>query len=496
MKKILNLFLALLLIIASVGFINVAEADAAVVQPKLDVESACIVEVESNKILFSKNMDTKFYPSSLIKMVSAIVALDHADLTNELLPKEDELVIIGKEIGTLPEGYKSMGLIPGDVVSLPELIRAMLILDADDAAISIAVYIGRKDLGGYPDNKYGYDKDALDNYIEMLNHEANILGLKNTYFFNATGISYGTSSFSTAEDMARIADAFSQKKFLCSVVKENSFNGVLSNNPFLDPDSEYYDKRVSGIISYSSNKGTYIAIKAEYHDINIVICVIDYKTERVPDADGNPMIVPVEHDYSDGYENVRSLVNYVFDNYVKYRYIEEGQQITQYYVDGAMDASEQALIVCAGQSSEYLVRTDNIDNFGYVVRLNNAYLKPTVEDLYDKYIQPEGTISKGTIIGTLDIYYNTVYQDSVFVYAGNTVRAYKKLPEAKKVSLKEKLPWSQILVFVLLAVILVFCIIQVVSIVNNLKIRKNKKAFYAAERAENKAAMHYSKKKK
>lgn len=492
--------------------------------PQINAESAIVYSVDTGEKLVSFKSSDKYYPIGVAKIMTAIIAVENAEKSAENMPKSSEKVTVGKEILTLPDGYTSAGFKVGDVVSLPDLITAAIVSNADDAAIVIGVYIGRKKLGGVSNYKYNYDKDALEYFVSLMNRKIQLIGLTQTTFTNCTGHEGETLSHTTAADVARISAEFVSYKFLRDIaakysvkywdfdenqtenmnVNENVQNDTedageeipeepeetpdpieqarnsrwTSINQLMNPESVYYYKYCQGITANKTADGRiYISAYAEYHDIRVVAVVMDADPETV-------------------YDDIIKLFDYVFNNYVMYTFVEDGQQVAEYFVKNAMDPSNEHLRVCAKSGGKYLSRIDKLDLFGFEIRLDNKYYTPTEADLYDLYISPSGGITKGDVLGTMDIYYNTKYIDTVAIYAGNTVSAFENLPRISEKKWYQNVDWSNafLIVFVLFLLICIF--ILFVSITNKVKKQKRAKQRYALKHIQKKPALHYSKKKR
>lgn len=485
-------------------------------EPKINADSAIVYSLDTNEAIISVNASNKYYPVGMTKLMVAIIAVENADKSTDNIPKSNEMVVVGKEILTLPDGYTSAGFKVGDVVSLTDLITAMIVVNADDAAITIGAYIGRKKLGGIADHKYyNYDKEAVDYFVKLMNHKLSLLGISQTTFANCTGYIGGSTSHTTAFDAAKISAEFMSYKFLQNVAAEYSVkywdidetvilptptteaegeepqptetpdpievarnSKWTSINQLMNPESEYYYEYCKGITANVTAEGRiYISVYAEYHDIRIVAVVMDADPETV-------------------YDDVISLLNYVFNNYVMYTFIEEGQQVAEYYVTNAMDPSNEHLTVCAKSGGKYLSRIDKLDLFGFEVRLDSKFYVPTTENLYELYISPSGGIVKNDVLGTLDIYYDTKYIDTVVIYAGNTVPQFEELPIIKGKKWYDGVDWSSLILTVFIIALIVFIFILLISITNKLKKQKMVKQRYSLSATQRKPAVHYHKKKR
>lgn len=481
--------------------------------PEILSESAVVYSADTKEKLISIQSTTKYYPYSITKLMTAILAVENAERSSDYIPKSSETVTVGKEILTLPEGYISAGFEVGDVVSLPDLITAAVVCNADDAAITIGTYIGRKKLGGVPDTKYNYDKVALDYFITMMNHKLNLMGLNQTTFTNCTGYDGGITSHTSAEDAARISAEFVSYKFLRDIaskysvkywdfddsevqaqetadetdsdtepdeidkIQEARKSRWTTENQLMNADSSYYYEYCKGLIAgKTSEDKIYISAYAEYHDISVIVVVMNSDPETA-------------------YNDIINLFDYVFNNYVMHTFIEDGQKVAEYYVKNAMDPSNEHLSVLASGGGKHLSRIDKLDLFGYEIRIDSRFFSPTEADLYDRYVSPSGGITMGDILGTMDIYYNAVYIDTVVLYAGNTVPVFENLPVLTTRKWYQDVDWSNILLIVAVFVLLVFIFIVLVSISNKIKKQKLVKRRYALNNVQKKPAVHYNKKK-
>lgn len=534
-SKILTKITAVVLLISAV-FSNVfmfrtVYADAGVKLepvPEIKSETAVLYALNTKSEILSQNGALKKYPVSLTKMLTAILAIEYADTGADFVPQKSEKVTIGYEVYAIRdkgEEYNSVGFKPGDRVSLPDLITAMIVCDADDAAFAIAVYIGRKVMGGVKDSYQKYDEDAVDYFVNLMNHRVSILGLANTHFVTCAGEKGGYQSFSTASDIARISSEYmkygflkeisriSSKKYqLPSVGKtdngendnadgevsaqaENTLNGLWQNqNELINSQSEYFYSDCKGLMAgygvrtypvenfnqtsqmeYITEEYTYISAYAERNGIRVIAVVMGK----------NPQ---------EAFEDVRNMFDYVFNNYVLHTYTEQNQTVAKYQIKNAMDPSNSQMEVIADRGGEYLSRIDELYLFNHVIRMNASYFIPKEDNVYETYISPPAGIVKGTVVGTMDIYYNAVYIDTVLLYAANTVPAYEALPQRNTGAWYTGIDWASGVYTVLVIAIIVFILMLTVSILNNIHRQSKARKRYLGIKRKN-ASRYYGKKK-
>lgn len=148
----------------------------------------------SRIVLYQKLADQEVFPASTTKMLTALVVLDHFHL-------QDQIIVTR----SYPIG-QNLKLVPGETLTVEQLLYAMLVQSANDAAEVFA----ENYLGGRPA------------FIEAMNQKAIDLHLSNSHFQNPTGIDE-PDHYSTASDLVRLADvALRNSEFAKIVATENA----------------------------------------------------------------------------------------------------------------------------------------------------------------------------------------------------------------------------------------------------------------------------------
>lgn len=158
-------------------------------------EAYVVLDLDSGRILYSKNPDERLFPASTTKTMTALVAYEHG--------KTSQIISVSKEAAHT--GESSVYLQEGEKRTLDELIRAAMIRSANDACVAIADGIA----------------GSVPAFAAMMNDKVKELGLKNTHFVNPHGL-HDPNHFTSARDLALIAQAFSQVPFLNSVVRQKT----------------------------------------------------------------------------------------------------------------------------------------------------------------------------------------------------------------------------------------------------------------------------------
>lgn len=167
--RILSLFFSVLI------FLSASIPSVGALSPS--AESAVLIDAQSGEVLYGKNEDTPRPMASTTKIMTALVALENADV-NDVIEIADEAIGV--------EG-SSIYLQKGERMTLLELLYAMLLQSANDAAVAIAVGVG----------------GSVPRFAEMMNEKARSLGLTVTHFENPNGLD-AEGHVTTAKELARI----------------------------------------------------------------------------------------------------------------------------------------------------------------------------------------------------------------------------------------------------------------------------------------------------
>ena len=173
-KRTLFSFLCFLLL----AFGSTAAVQAYV--PPTGAEAACLIDADTGKILYRVNPDKWVHPASTTKIVTLLTALDQGK--NKL---EQPLQISWAAANTEPS---SLGIAPGNQLTVHEALRGMMVVSGNDAAVAVAETIG----------------GSVENFAGMMNAEAVKMGAEHSHFVNPNGLT-AAGHHTTAVDMARMA---------------------------------------------------------------------------------------------------------------------------------------------------------------------------------------------------------------------------------------------------------------------------------------------------
>jgi len=135
-------------------------------------------ELNSGRVLYEHDADKRMSPASLTKIMSALVILERGQL--------DDLVTISPNAARAHKTHLRMKA--GQVFRLEDLLKAMLIMSANDACLAAVEHVGGDET----------------RFVALMNDKAEALGLADTHFSNGCGFD-NPDHYSTAEDLAALS---------------------------------------------------------------------------------------------------------------------------------------------------------------------------------------------------------------------------------------------------------------------------------------------------
>ena len=135
--------------------------------PSLKASSYLLMDFDSGRVLAEKNADERLPPASLTKMMTAYL-VDKAIADGDI--SLDDIVTVSKKAWQMKGSL--MFIEVGEKVSVEDLLKGLIIQSGNDASVALAEHIAGSESA----------------FVGYMNHQAQLLGMSNTNFMNATGI--------------------------------------------------------------------------------------------------------------------------------------------------------------------------------------------------------------------------------------------------------------------------------------------------------------------
>lgn len=243
-----------------------AQSDALPDAPNVTAKAVFSIDVSANTVLMAKNADEELPPASTTKIVTALVVVNNVNL-------DDQITIDPAD--TVQDGESSMLVQAGDVLTVNQLLFGMMLPSGNDAARSLARYVG-----GVLLQKEGGNGDPIARFVRAMNDEVASLGLKHTHFTNPDGLEE-KGLYSSARDLASLAVVLLQNEELAKIVDTGSiditsetgivYNLVNTNEMLTDGTEGVHGVKTGG----TSEAGACLVLatwkKGENHIITVVL---------------------------------------------------------------------------------------------------------------------------------------------------------------------------------------------------------------------------------
>lgn len=242
--------------------------------------SAILMDTDTNRILYSKNIDEQRSVASISKIMTAVIAIESGKL--------DDVVIVGDEID---KSYGSGVYIEkGEEITLRDLVYGLMLRSGNDASYAIAEYI------------------AGDKFVDLMNKKAKDIGMRNTIFNNPNGLDEEEGNYSTAYDMALLTSYAVKldeyKKIVGTkqhIVKTNKKTYLwINKNKLLFS----YQYTTGGKTGFTQKAKRTLVTTASKDNLNLVVVTLN---------DGNDFL---DH---------KRLFEYGFENYYRQQLLEKGE---------------------------------------------------------------------------------------------------------------------------------------------------------------------------
>ncbi len=346
--------------------------------------SAFLYDLTSDTLMYAYNPDLQVAPASLVKIMTAMLAIREGD--------PDAMVTVTRDVlSTVAEDAVSADLLPGEQLSLRDLLYCMMVGSANDAAAVIADHIS----------------GSQEAFVAKMNAYAAQIGCTGTVFVNPHGLHH-ENQLTTARDVARILADAMQDELFCEIfgairydvpATNMSEQRNLSSGNFLmnvDNMAIYYDERVTGGRTGVAQDGTRcLAASAEGNGLSLISVVMG--AESVYEEDG-----------------------YTVSSFGSF--LETSQLISS-----GLDGYKSAQILYIGQALEQCPVQNGANELVVGPMVDVTAVLPANVGIGDLNFRIEGygdlkaPIQKGDSVSTLEVWYGSLCIAQTELFAMNSV---------------------------------------------------------------------------
>ncbi len=403
MKKRILLFLGFtILILMFFAFTVYAEED----MPDLSsVQNVFVYNIENDKTLYKKNEADRIHPASTAKIMTGILAVE--------LYKDNmsDLITVTKESLGDFKG-KNIKLKAGEVVSVENLIYAVIVGGANDAA-----YVLAYEMSG-----------SHELFLDNMNQKAVELGMKNTNYTNPSG--YPESDmYTTAEDTAILAKyAYLLKDYMdiCSVSRyvfpetNMSKTRYVYNSNYLiatNVETKYRNKAAEGMNAGSTVEGGHVVVTAVKKDGMTNIFVLmggSYDDENI---------------YS--YIAANEMIDWAFKNFEYKKILDQGEMICE--IDVNLSGQVDYVVLSPAKTVEYFLPS-SVDIKKDIERKVELYTKTLNAPVPEGYVAGKILLSlNGETLSEVDLITKNSVERNNLLYLLAKIKDFTKSPKFKMV---------------------------------------------------------------
>ena len=232
----------------------------------IQAEAGALMDVDSQTLIFGQNSHVEYPPASITKILTALIVLEHADLTDTVTFSETAMNSVEADSGN------KLSLVAGETMTVEDALYALLLISVNQAANALAEHVA----------------GSIPAFVDMMNEKLTELGCMESHFENPSGLNGDTQNVS-AYDMAKIAcAAYSNEKLLEISSSVSHKIGPTSNNPdgvnvrnehrlviTEDPSSEFYcPEAVAGKTGYLLKAGNTLVTYGEKDGRRLVSVIL------------------------------------------------------------------------------------------------------------------------------------------------------------------------------------------------------------------------------
>lgn len=220
----------------------------------VDARAAIVLDAATKEVLFESDAHKQMAMASITKLMTALIVLEKGNLNDVVTVNQADVIETGSDID----------LRSGEQIRLGDLLRATLIKSANDAAVTMADYVG----------------GTRDNFVKMMNEKAEELGLKETHYENPHGfdeVGHHSSAYDIALLMAHamenkiFSDTTKMKECDVAILNSDRVSHVSTTNELLKADDPLIEGGKTGFTDEAGEAVVLVAKNPAGHRIITVI---------------------------------------------------------------------------------------------------------------------------------------------------------------------------------------------------------------------------------
>ena len=261
-KQIFSLFLIICLLLT----FSVSPSAFEITSFEVPAKSAALYSLDTNEFLYSKNIDQRVYPASMVQIMAAVVIMEKVpDLENFTVTMTE--TAYNRILGT---GSAVLHCKVGETINGKDALAAMLISSAGDV-----IYAYCEAVGG-----------SVEGFVDLMNQKAAELGLTGTHYTNPIGL-FDENNYTTVRDIITLtqyavknfsvfSELTSKSRYTMKATNMREARTIVTTNYMVDSSTNYFYSYCTGTkTGYTDESGRCLTATAQYNGYSYVAVLMD-----------------------------------------------------------------------------------------------------------------------------------------------------------------------------------------------------------------------------
>ena len=323
--------------------------------PTINSRAYVVIDRKSNTVLLGKNENQKKKMASTTKIMTALVVIEHTNLS-------DTVEISKKAANT---GGSRLGLKAGDKITVSDLLYGLMMRSGNDAAVALAEHVA----------------GSITDFANLMNEKANSLGLSNTHFVTPHGLDED-EHYTTAYELALLSNYAMNNEIFAKIVGTKNYTITINGYPKALTNTNELLGVLNGVYGiktgFTNGANRCLVTCCKRSDLDIICVVLGADTKKYRTTDSIKLIEYAFNNFT--YVNIEEILSNYFEIWKK----ENLQNITitkgvSNYLDITFEELPYSCIP---------IRSDLIDQLHVYINSESNLIAP---------------IEKGTFIGTITL---------------------------------------------------------------------------------------------
>ena len=318
--------------------------------PVLGSKAVYIANPDTGKVFYEKNAHEKMYPASTTKILTALVTMENCEMT-------DVATVSQRALDLVPSGYSNANLQAGETHTIKDLLYALLLPSANEAANVLAEHVS----------------GSVEEFVELCNRRAQELGCETLHFTNTNGM-HDDNHYCSAYDLYLIAKECQKYEIFNEIVKTRTYTlpstdiypgeRIIKNtNELLQPGTYYYSNCTGIKTGHTTPAGECLVASSSFGNINLISVVLGGETVN-------------SQGLNDRFYDSKNLFEFIYNNY-EIKKIADQRDIIATLIVGKAVKHERILDLIVDTDIATIVPKDvNKENIKMTVKINPDIVAP------------------------------------------------------------------------------------------------------------------------